>query len=170
VNAPPLSFETIDLAAHAELCVAFRRDSYVCSFGSAERFTEEEGPEGYLEWLRGRIAEQPRGHVHVWQGSLIIGQLEMRPLPPPPPARGYVNLFYLVPAARGSGAGRALQEYVSEFMRSQGVQRVYLSASPSNVRALAYYKKHDWRDLGPSPRDASCQLLELDLSPLPTAW
>ena len=87
----------------------------------------------------------------------------MRKLPTLP-ARGYVNLFYLVPCARGGGAGSALQQYVCGFMRDAGALRAYLSVSPSNVRALAYYEKHHWRDIGPNPRDSSCLLLELDLS------
>jgi hypothetical protein len=44
--------------------------------------------------------------------------------------------------------------------------RAYLSVSPSNLRALAYYQKHHWRDIGPSPRDISCHLMELDLAAL----
>ena len=36
--SPSLRFETIDLPAHGERCVAFRRDSYLLSFGTAERF------------------------------------------------------------------------------------------------------------------------------------
>jgi ribosomal protein S18 acetylase RimI-like enzyme len=159
----PLRFETIDLAAHAERCVAFRRDSYRQSFGDAERFDAGAGAAGYLEWLRGRIAAFPRGHVHVWQGSEIIGQLELRSLTEPPPPFVYVNLFYLVPAARGSGAGDALHTYAREFAQSAAVQRALLSVSPSNLRALRYYQKHGWRDIGPSPHDASCQMLQLDL-------
>jgi len=165
----PLRFETIDLAAHVELCVAFRRDSYVCSFGSDERFAEGQGAQGYIDWLRTSIEQQPRGHVHVWQGTAIIGQMEMRRLPTPP-ARGYVSLFYLAPEARGGGAGSALQQYAVEFLRDEGVQRAYLSVSPSNSRALAYYQKHHWRDIGPNPRDISCHLMELDLSALATSY
>jgi GNAT superfamily N-acetyltransferase len=165
----PLRFETIDLAAHAELCVAFRRDSYLCSFGSAQHFDAGKGAAGYLDWLRGRIAAFPLGHVHVWQESEIIGQLEMRSLTEPPPPFVYVNLFYLVPLARGTGAGSALQAYLLEFAREAGVLRALLSVSPSNLRALAYYRKHGWRDIGPSAHDPGCQTLQLELfAPLVT--
>ncbi len=56
----PLSFRTIDFERDHALSVAFTRDTFVCSFGSDERFMD--GPEaidGYLHWLRDAIADQP---------------------------------------------------------------------------------------------------------------
>jgi ribosomal protein S18 acetylase RimI-like enzyme len=155
-----LSFQTIDLAQHADVCVEFRRDSYICSFGSDQAFFEGGGVEAYLEWLRDGIARHPKGHVHVWNGSSIIGQMEMRIRTNDPPT-GYVNLFYLVPAARGTTAAGELQEYATEFMREGAVQLAHLSVSPTNLRAMAYYKKHSWRALGPRPNDTTVHLMEL---------
>jgi len=146
--------------------VAFRRDSYLVSFGSDQRFVEAPGGiDGYLGYLRDRISHFPNGHVHVWQGETIIGQLEMRIRDNDPPS-GYVNLFYLAPAARGTGAGNALHDYALQFLRAGGAQRAHLSVSPSNSRALAYYAKHGWRELGLAPHDPTCLMMELDLPAL----
>ena len=63
-----IAFETIDLFRHADLCVHFRRDAYECSFpNGAQRFNQENGEDGreYLKWLQKRIAELPKGCVHV---------------------------------------------------------------------------------------------------------
>ena len=38
-----LSFQPIDLKQHANVCIRFREDSFVCSFGSAGRFHEADG-------------------------------------------------------------------------------------------------------------------------------
>jgi ribosomal protein S18 acetylase RimI-like enzyme len=157
-----LRFETIDLARHAEEAVAFRRDSYVCSFGSDQAFGSADE---YLAWLGDRITLQPAGHVHVWDGTAIIGQLEMRALDSTP-VRGYVNLFYLVPEARGRGLGDALHDYFLRFMRGGGAQLARLSVSPDNTRALAYYRKHGWRDLGPRSDDSAVHLMELHVAPM----
>jgi ribosomal protein S18 acetylase RimI-like enzyme len=156
-----LCFRTIDLARDAEVAVAFRRDSYVCSFGSADAFGD---PDSYLDWLRERIAQQPRGHVHLWQGESIIGQLEMA-IQSSAPVRAYVNLFYLAPTVRGHGFGDALHHYAVELMRAGGVSLARLSVSPNNARAISYYLKHAWRDLGPRPDDSSVRLMELCLEP-----
>ena len=158
-----LSFQTIDLVRHGDVCVAFRRDSYVCSFGSDQAFFEGGGIDGYLEWLRAGIARHPKGHVHVWNESSIVGQLEMRIRTNDPPT-GYVNLFYLVPEARGTKAAGMLQKYAIEFMRAGGVHLAHLSVSPTNLRAMAYYQKHSWRDLGPRSDDTAVHLMEITIS------
>lgn len=157
--------EPIDLERTAELCVAFRRDSFACSFGDDARFVQESGPDGagYLEWLRGRIAEFPEGHVHVRRDRDIVGQMEMR-VRDGVPAFLYVNLFYAVPAARGTGIGNVLHRYAVSLCRDQGITLARLRVSPSNRRALAYYRKHGWRDLGPSPTHPDVHAMELDVS------
>jgi GNAT superfamily N-acetyltransferase len=154
-----LSFRTIDLGRHEDTAVAFRRDSYVCSFGSDEAFGT--GAD-YIEWLRERIGKHPAGHVHVWRGEVIIGQLEMATLGSAR-VRGYVNLFYLRPEARGCGFGAALHEYAVDFMHKRGAGCVRLRVSPSNQRAVAYYLKHGWHDIGACPDDGRVHVMELDL-------
>ena len=160
VTSGELSFRTIDLARDAQTAVAFRRDSYLCSFGTDEAFAAE----SYLPWLRERISRQPLGQVHVWSGQAIVGQLEMIVQAHSPPS-GYVNLFYLAAEWRGLGMGVALHEYVVEFMRRGGAALASLSVSPTNARALAYYRKQGWRDRGPRPDDASVRAMELSIEP-----
>ncbi|RYZ01379.1 MAG: GNAT family N-acetyltransferase [Myxococcales bacterium] len=159
-SSQALVFRTIELPRNADTTVEFRRDSYVCSFGSDDAFG---GRETYLGWLADRIARHPAGHVHVWNGDTIIGQIEMH-LRPDRPDQGYINLFYLVPSHRGHGLGGALHAYALDFMRVRYARRVTLSVSTTNERALAYYLKHGWRDRGPQHPDRSVHLLELSLS------
>lgn len=155
-----LRFETIDLTRDAEVAVALRRDSYVCSFGSDEAFGKVDE---YLSWLRQRIASHPAGHVHVWDGSKIVGQIEML-IRKTSPLQCYVSLFYLTPPARGVGHGRALHQYFADFTLARGAQLAQLSVSPSNARALAYYHKHGWQDAGPNPVDPNVRLMVLRLA------
>jgi GNAT superfamily N-acetyltransferase len=156
-------FRPIDFAAHAAVCVALRRDSFICSFGK-DSFFEEAGPNGdhYIERLKLRAAKFPDGYVHVWRGDQIIGQMEMQILDNP--RVGYVNLFYLVEPYRGAGLSGELQDYAMEFCARHGTRIARLSVSPTNVRALAYYRKHGWRDLGPRPGHENVHLMERDIS------
>jgi ribosomal protein S18 acetylase RimI-like enzyme len=156
-SSQALAFRTIELPRDANTAVDFRRDSYVCSFGSDDAFGRRET---YLQWLTDRIARHPAGHVHVWNGDAVIGQIEMH-LQPDSPDQGYINLFYLVSSARGHGFGDALHAYAVDFMRVRDARRITLSVSPTNERAVAYYLKHGWRDCGPRPRDRSVHLFEL---------
>jgi hypothetical protein len=102
-----LAFKPIDLDAHTSVCVAFRRDSFICSFG-VDGFFNEAGPDGaqYIERLRVRTARFKDGYVHIWHGARIVGQMEMQILEEP--RCGYVNLFYLIAEMPGSNIGGEL--------------------------------------------------------------
>jgi len=159
MNPKRLVFKPIDLDLHAQVCVAFRRDSFICSFGR-DGFFKEAGADGllYIERLRSRIARFPDGYVHAWHGDKIVGQMEMQILEDP--RHGYVNLFYLVEKMRGAGVSGELQDYAMEFMRRHGVLTTQLSVSPTNARALAYYRKYGWRNLGLRPGRDNVNLME----------
>jgi ribosomal protein S18 acetylase RimI-like enzyme len=158
-----LVFKPIDLNLHAPVCVAFRRDSFICSFG-VDGFFKEAGPDGihYIERLRIRTAKFRDGYVHAWHGDRIVGQMEMQILDEP--RRGYINLFYLIEEMRGTGLSSELQDYAMGFMRRHGVQTAQLSVSPTNTRALAFYHKHGWRNLGLRPGRDDVHLMECDVS------
>jgi GNAT superfamily N-acetyltransferase len=156
----PLRFVPIDLKEHASLCVQFRLDSYICSFGSADKFyVDNTCEQGYLDWLRTRMQELPGSCVHLWQGEQIIGQLEMGRSRIGPNV-GYVNLYYLVPGARGRGVSERLDEYVCRFHTDLGLKRARLNVSPSNDRAVRYYEKQGWKNLGPDTQHPELLLLE----------
>ncbi|GAB4154838.1 MAG: GNAT family N-acetyltransferase [Cyanobacteria bacterium J069] len=144
-----LEFRPIDLMLHHSLCVQFRADAFVCSFGSAERFYEPDGAGAvqYLRWLEQRILTLPDSCLHVWSGEQIVGQIELSRWKHDASV-GYVNLFYLIPAMRGRGLGVQLEQYAADFFQRLGCQKVRLSASPTNLSAIAFYQKHGWIDLG----------------------
>ena len=161
-------FEPVDLVRDRDTCVRFRRDSYFCSFGEGEAFDPSSGGvAGYLERLRERLATLPEGIVHVWRVDAIVGQIEAQI--PPALGTGYVNLFYLVPEVRGSGIGDQLHAYVVSLFSRRSVPSARLSVSPTNARALRYYAKHGWRDLGPRPDHPTVHLMELVIEPQPSA-
>ena len=97
----------------------------------------------------------------MWLRDRIVGQVEMRPRGEP--RIGYVNLFYLVPELRGSGAGASLQGYAVDVFQKNGVSKLQLSVSPSNERAAAFYRKFGWEDLGARPDHPDVNLMELVL-------
>ena len=144
-----LEFLPIDLEKHQDVCLKFREDSFVVSFGSAASFygSDGEGAERYLEWLKQRMSEIPGSCVHVWDGEHIIGQIEMRKSRDDAQA-GYVNLFYLIPECRGKGLGSLLDEYAAMFFKRFGCKAARLSVSPTNSAAVKFYIKHGWKDLG----------------------
>jgi ribosomal protein S18 acetylase RimI-like enzyme len=165
IRGEPLYFAPINLGEHAALCVRFRLDSYVCSFGSSARFyADNNTDQGYIDWLQRRMRELSGSCVHLWRGTQIIGQLEL--------GRscensqiGYVNLCYLVPDARGSGVSSRLDEYLCEFHARLGLERAHLIVSPSNDRAIRFYEKYCWKNRGDDPRYAELLLFEKTFTP-----
>jgi GNAT superfamily N-acetyltransferase len=67
---------------------------------------------------------------------------------PKDPSLGKVNLFYLRPDHRGRGLGGQLEQYAVDFLRAAGCGGAWLRVSPTNARALAFYRKHGWVDAG----------------------
>ena len=156
-----LRFELIDLDSTAETAVAFRADSFACSFGSAERFyeTDGHGHERYLVWLRRLMQSIPGSCVHAWDGGTIVGQIEMNRFKGEADL-GYVNLYYLIPDYRNRGLGRYLDEYATKFLHSLGFPAARLSVSPTNQQALRFYTKNGWRDLGARADHPEVHLME----------
>ncbi|MBF2028299.1 MAG: GNAT family N-acetyltransferase [Oscillatoriales cyanobacterium C42_A2020_001] len=156
-----LEFKPIDLERNHDLCVQFRADSFLCSFGSAARFYKEDGSgvEEYLQWLRHRMTEIPNSCVHVWQEEQIIGQVEMMRWKNDS-SIGYVNLFYLIPEFRGQGFGQQLDQYAAHFFKHLGCHSARLNVSPANGMAMRFYLKHGWIDLGERDDDPEVHYIE----------
>jgi RimJ/RimL family protein N-acetyltransferase len=65
-----------------------------------------------------------------------------------------------VPEARGTGVSHRLDDYVRHFYAELGLKQARLNVSPSNERAIRYYEKHGWQNLGPDPRHSEMLLFE----------
>ena len=164
LNIGPLTFKPIDLAATTAICIRFREDSFVASFGDSAKFHEADGKgaERYIEWLRAKISKDPASAVHVWKGAEIIGQMELGVFKNEPGV-GNVNLYYLVPEKRGQGYARYLDEYAVHYLKGLGLVKTKLSVSPTNACAVRFYEKQGWRDLGPRPGHPEVHWMEKSL-------
>jgi ribosomal protein S18 acetylase RimI-like enzyme len=159
------AFEPIDTGRDFDTCVAFRRDSYVASFGSLEGFADEMGADHrlYREQLRARIAQVPEGNCHLWRDGQIVGQAEMR-LFEEDSRVGYVSFFYVAPECRGAGLGRLLHEHAAAVFRRRGMRALRLSVSIRNENAIAFYQRLGWVAVGARPNKEPMEILEYDLS------
>jgi hypothetical protein len=114
-----LVFKPIDFDGHGHVCIAFRRDTFISSFGWDGFFAKVgDRGENYLKRLRAHSTRFPDGNVHAWDDGEIVGQLEMRVLDDP---------------RRGRFDSAALQ--ASSRMRRLSLGRV---ASPNNQAADTY--------------------------------
>jgi len=156
-----LRFREIDLDHDAETCIRFRVDSFVESFGSAERFYRAagKGAKDYLAGLDRKNNEWPGSCVHAWLDEEIVGQIEVR-REPTDASRAHVLLYYLRSDVRGRGLGEQLDAYVLDLCRTAGVRSATLRVSPGNGRAIAFYRKHGWLDRGQDRDHSEVHLME----------
>ena len=167
----PIQFRPLDVDAHGAVALRFREDSYRISFGEVEgsaRFWRAAGEGGakYLAWIRERQGVDPGYIVHAWDGHRVIGQIEMG-THGADASVAYVNLYYLVPEARGTGAGAELDRYVVEFLRAKGFRRALLSVAPTNLRAVRFYERVGWQLSAEAPKGPGVQYMERTLAALP---
>lgn len=161
-----IRFVPINLERDAAICVQFRADSFICSFGNADIFYQSNGEDGarYIEWLRKIMSKNPMSAMHVWEGDCIIGQLELTIREDDLKREfGYVNLFYLIPEKRGTGIADNLNAYVQDYYQRLGISRLRLTVSSENARAIGYYVKHGWKDCGPRADFLGTRFMEKEL-------
>jgi RimJ/RimL family protein N-acetyltransferase len=156
-----LEFKTIDLEQHKTTCIKFREDSFVVSFGDNSLFMEadNQGPLRYIEWLRNKIAKDPDSAVHIFEADQIIGQMEMGIVKDSPDTVN-IGLYYLVPEKRGQGYSQYLDQYATWFVKKLGLKKARLSVSPTNTRAIKFYERNGWKDIGPRPNHPEVHLME----------
>ncbi len=142
-----LIFKPIDFLNHADFCIQFRADSFLVSFGTTEPFYEEDANGSkYIEWLKNKIGPTYSA-FHIWYQDQLIGQMELGRRKTDDEF-GYVNLYYLIPEFRGKGFSSDLDNFATFYLRSLKFQKARLCVSPSNLRAINFYKNHGWHDLG----------------------
>jgi ribosomal protein S18 acetylase RimI-like enzyme len=61
---------------------------------------------------------------------------------------GFIDDLYLVPAARGSGAGAAVLDFALDRARHLGIQTLHLEVDAANDRANALYRSRGFADNG----------------------
>ena len=163
-SIPTLQFKPIDLNERAELTVMFRIDAFICSDGNADKFGKKNSPQAklYLKWLHQKLSTAPASVIHAWLNDSIVGQIELGE-DKDDSSIGYVHLYYLIPEIRGMKLGDQLDQYAMTYCRTHGYQKMRLSVSKSNKRALKFYKRLGWHVIGDKPGDSESSLMEKDL-------
>ncbi|MFD3450195.1 GNAT family N-acetyltransferase [Microbacteriaceae bacterium 4G12] len=133
-----MNFRTIDIHKDRDIIIAFRKDSYVVSFGTVDGFGDADA---YVKRIGERVSRFPDGLVLVEEDEKMIGQMELQITTYEEQEIGYVNLFYLIPEYRSKGLGQYLMEYAEQFFRKYKVSEYHLRVSPTNERAIRFYMK-----------------------------
>jgi ribosomal protein S18 acetylase RimI-like enzyme len=143
LTAQNLIFRTIDPLRDGQLAAAHQLDACICSFGDDSQF---QGSVRYLKWLEAKVEEFPEGFLIAFLGNECVGQIELEV--PYGLRTGYANLVYVTPAFRGLGFAQMLHERSVRYFKSWEADRIELHCSPTNERAMRFYRKLGYRRTG----------------------
>ncbi|GGX60696.1 N-acetyltransferase [Tateyamaria omphalii] len=65
--------------------------------------------------------------------------------------RAELGAFFVQPGAQGSGAASALVQGITEAARQSGISQLELFVAASNARAIAFYTRTGFREVGRIP-------------------
>lgn len=140
-----MEFEQVDLTKNLAICLSFRRDAHMLSYGNDDAFNIEE----CTAWFNSLKESNPAGFLHVLLNNNIIGQLEFKSaIKFDQELTGYINLIYLLPEHRGKGYGAQLQQYMFALFKFDGCTAAYLRYLPANKIAGNFYIKQGWKPEG----------------------
>jgi ribosomal protein S18 acetylase RimI-like enzyme len=144
-----LEFKPIDLENHADVCIQFAEDTEVCSFGSVDGFRENDGQgaQRFIERIGEKLSKDPQSCIHVWKDGVIVGQIHLGQFIDP--LIGYIHFFYVAPSWRGTEVAQQMEQHATSYFRQRGFEAARLSVSATNLRAMRFYLRCDWKDLGP---------------------
>jgi len=58
------------------------------------------------------------------------------------------EVYYLIPEVRGKGFSSELDNFATSYLKELGFKKARLSVSPTNLRAINFYTKNGWQDIG----------------------
>ncbi|AUW07697.1 GNAT family N-acetyltransferase [Vibrio campbellii] len=139
----PVNIETDSVL---DLCMKFRRDAHVVSFGNDDVFNADETK----AWFTKLSKFDDSGFYHVALNNEVIGQIEFRNgLRDEQGMKfGYINLLYLLPQFRNNGLGNKLLDFIFSQFKNEQCVYAQLRYIPENLQAASFYQKHGWRDVG----------------------
>jgi ribosomal protein S18 acetylase RimI-like enzyme len=97
--------------------------------------------------------EDPRLHTLIGEaGGVAVAYAQLRQVEPPDcvtgPASAEIARFYLERSWHGRGPAQTLMDAVLALARDLGVETLWLGVWERNLRAIAFYRKHGFVDVG----------------------
>ncbi|WP_341350611.1 GNAT family N-acetyltransferase [Sphingomonas jatrophae] len=111
-----------------------------------EFYGQSSDPNGARSFLRDRFEHQQSIILLAFDGSEAVGFTQLFPsFSSTRLARTFIlNDLFVVPSARGTGAGRALLDGACEYGRNVGAARLSLSTAVTNTTAQSLYERAGW--------------------------
>ena len=115
-----------------------------------------ETDEGFVPELYARSAarhaqEHPGSVVRVLSGDRVVGLVELDPGRDEQAGCGWISLLYMLPEYRGRGWAIQLLGYAFWFYENHDRSAVRLHVSENNARAITFYQRSGFVQIGRDP-------------------
>ncbi len=130
-----------------EQYVRYRQDAWQVIYGSLEGF---DGPGFWMDAQR-TMGGDPNAMVVGYLDRTPVGMIQLSPDRDSRKGVGYIPFLYLREAYRHKGLGIQLIGHAVSFYRKLGRDRLQLSVAPTNEKALGFYHKFGFREVGKNP-------------------
>lgn len=142
---------TNDAPTIAALSIQVFLDTYAAD-GVRPDLAREALREYAVEAFDARLREPQRRFLLAERGTALLGFAEVSLVDQPAPDGGVSGAelirLYVQPAAQGLGLGRRLARAAEALAASAGLAALWLTAWDGNRRALAFYAREGYADVG----------------------
>jgi GNAT superfamily N-acetyltransferase len=142
-------------AADAQLIATLGTDTFVASFGAQntpENLAKHLAKAFGEDTLRRELASSSFTYLIAEMDGRTAGYACVHEGSPPPCVTGEAPIevlrFYVVQDFHGSGIAQALMDTCAEDARSRGGRTLWLGVWDQNPRAIRFYKKWGFEDVG----------------------
>ncbi|MBW8843625.1 MAG: GNAT family N-acetyltransferase [Burkholderiales bacterium] len=153
-DSPPFSLRPArldDAATLSALAIQVFLDTYAAE-GVRPDLAREALREYAVDAFDARLREPARRFVLAERGTGLLGFAELTLTDQAAPAGGVTGSelirLYVQPAAQGSGLGRQLIRAAETVAAEAGLPALWLTAWDGNHRALAFYARQGYADVG----------------------
>ena len=110
------------------------------------------------------VDKDPLCLMKVYSGEQFAGIIELDPDRMAAEGAGWVSFCYIVPELRGQDFGVQLLGHAVSYFRARGRQSLRLHVSELNPRAISFYEKYAFKEIGGEPGIVCwLKLMEKDL-------
>ena len=108
-------------------------------------------PELYARSAARHAQEHPGSVVRVLSGDRVVGLVELDPGRDEQSGCGWISLLYMLPEYRGRGWAIQLLGYAFWFYENHDRTAVRLHVSENNTRAITFYQRSGFVQIGRDP-------------------
>lgn len=138
-----LYFRPMDLEYRGERYLECYRDAWINAHGDLDGFSNI-----YLKIAKQRSAKNPLSVTEAFLGDKPIGLLELSIEQDAKEGAGCIAFYYIDEPYRGSGLAVQLLGHATSIYRGLGRKTLRLRVADTNERAIAFYKKHGFHQVG----------------------